>query len=483
MSHTIPSYEVVIGLEVHAQLATQSKLFSTDAAAFGAAPNTYISEVTLGYPGTLPKLNKQAVEFAMRMGLACHSDITRINYFDRKNYSYPDLPKGYQITQHRTPICNGGYITVYGPGIKSKSFQLHHIHLEEDAGKSIHDQDTHFSFIDLNRAGVPLIEIVTEPVFHTGDDVVVFLAELRKLVRYLGICDGNMEEGSLRCDVNISLHKPGEPFGKKVEIKNLNSFKHIQSAIDFETERQTSLLTAGQSILSETRLFDVATGTTLAMRSKEEVNDYRYFPEPDLSPVVIDDAWLKQVQHDLPVLPHTLYIRFIETYGLPEYDAALLTESRELAQYFETVCNHTSNFKATSNWLIGPVKAFLNESSQTIQQFSVLPATLAELINMVDAGKISYTAAVKFVFPELLSGNDSPEQIAQAMNLLQESNVEQLLPIIDSIFQDFPDKIVEYKKGKKGILGMFMGELMKRSNGKADPRVANELLEKKLQEV
>ena len=477
-------YTAVIGLEVHAQLLTKSKIYNTDSTEYGSLPNTNISVITLAHPGTLPRLNKRVVEFAIKMGLACHSDISRFNIFDRKNYFYPDLPKGYQITQDRTPICKGGYITV---NTKSgeRNITLNRIHIEEDAGKSMHLATEADTLVDFNRAGVPLIEIVSEPDIRTSEEAYAYLTEIRKLVRYLDICDGNMEEGSLRCDANISVMlKDAKEYGKKVEVKNMNSIRNVQRAIDHEIERQILEIEKGNSISSETRTFDAATGLTHSMRTKEELNDYRYFPDPDLSPMEVSDEWLNQIKASMPALPRELQNKYITEFGLPEYDAQVLTDSKDVAAYFEQLCKGTKNYKAASNWVMGPVKSCLNELSLTADEFPIPASVLAELISLIDDGKVSYTVASQRIFQELLKNpNKSALEVAQQLNVLQESNHDAILPIIDEVLKEFPLKVEEYKNGKKGIVGMFMGEVMKRSKGKADPKVANALITKKLEEV
>ena len=474
-------YISVIGLEVHAQLLTKSKIFNTDSALYGSAPNTNVSVISLAHPGTLPKLNKKAVEFAIKMGLACHSEISRFNIFDRKNYFYPDLPKGYQLTQVRTPICKGGYIT-----INTKSGEgniiLNRIHLEEDAGKSIHFPHENDTLVDLNRAGVPLIEIVTEPAIRSSEEAYALLTEIRKLVRYLDICDGNMEEGSLRCDANVSVMlKDAKEYGKKVEVKNMNSIRNVQRAIDHEIERQIGEIENGNVIVSETRTFDAGSGKTFGMRTKEELNDYRYFPDPDLSPMVVSEEWLENITASMPALPRELFQKYIKDFQLPEYDAQVLTDSRDVALYFEKVCEHTNNFKAASNWVMGPIKSHLNEFNLSASDFPLSPEKLAELITIVEEGKVSYTVASQRLFPELLKHpHTSALEVAQQLNLIQESDHSSILPIIEDVIKEFPLKVEAYKSGKKGIVAMFMGEVMKRSKGKADPKVANELLRKKL---
>jgi len=477
-------YISVIGLEVHAQLLTKSKIYNTDSTEYGSLPNTNVGVVTLAHPGSMPRLNKRVVEFAIKMGLACHSEITRLNIFDRKNYFYPDLPKGYQITQDRTPICKGGYVTI---NVKEgeRNIELHRIHIEEDAGKSIHLAAELDTLIDFNRAGVPLIEIVTQPGIRNSEEAYAYLTEIRKLVRYLDICDGNMEEGSLRCDANISVMlKDARHFGKKVEVKNMNSIRNVQRAIDHEIERQIEEIEKGNVIVSETRTFDAATGLTYSMRTKEELNDYRYFPDPDLSPMEVSDKWLDELRATMPALPRDLYNKYIAELHLPEYDSQVLTDSKDVAMYFEELCKLTKNYKAASNWVMGPVKSYLNELTLLAEEFPIPPAVLAELIALVDSGKISFSVASHNVFPELLKNpNKSALEVAQQLNLIQESNHDAIIPIIDEVLKEFPLKVKEYKNGKKGIVGMFMGEVMKRSKGKADPKVANELITKKLEEV
>lgn len=477
-------YTLVVGLEVHAQLLTKSKIYNTDSTAYGSAPNTNISVITLAHPGTLPKLNKKVVEFAIKMGIACNCGISRFNIFDRKNYFYPDLPKGYQLTQDRTPICKGGFIPVTTKDGK-RDIKLNRIHIEEDAGKSIHMENESDTLLDFNRSGVPLIEIVTEPDIRTSDEAAALLTEIRKLVRYLDICDGNMEEGSLRCDANISVMPKGSTvLGKKVEVKNMNSIRNVQRAIEFETERQILLLEKGELVVSETRTFNADNGNTYGMRTKEELNDYRYFPDPDLSPLEVSDAWLSEIKASMPELPAALFQKFVTQYQLPEYDAQVLTDSRDVAQYYEAICKATSNYKAASNWVMGPVKSHLNELSLSADEFPLSPGIVAELISLIDSGKISYTIASQRVFTELLKHpNKSALDVAQQLNVIQDSSLDSIQPIIDEVIKEFPLKVEEYKHGKKGIIAMFMGEVMKRSKGKADPKVANELLTQKLKEV
>lgn len=474
------NYQLVIGLEVHVQLLTQSKIFSADATAFGHEPNTHISAITLAHPGTLPKLNEKALELAVRMGLACGSAISRHQIFDRKNYFYPDLPKGYQLTQDRTPICRGGFITLDGAPIKR--FALNRIHLEEDAGKSIHVEGEADTLIDLNRAGVPLIEIVTEPVIHQAEEAGAVVAEIRKLVRYLGIGDGNMEEGSLRCDANVSLRPVGSTaLGKKVEIKNMNSIRNIVRAIEYEASRQAKCLDDGREVVSETRLFDTDTGRTESMRTKEELNDYRYFPDPDLSPVTLSDEWLQTIARSQPRLPREWKERLLTAYQLPAYDVEVLTESKELVEYFDQVCHTSKNFKTVSNWVMGPVKSYLNEKGVRADQLPLLPGQLSKLIDLVEQGHVSFAVAAQTIFPMLTQNpHEDPLAVAERLNVVQDSNIDSLAPLVEQIIREFPLKVEEYHKGKKAIVTMFMGEVMKRSKGKADPKVASQLIIEKL---
>lgn len=397
-------YELVIGLEVHAQLLTESKMYTADANSYGKMPNTNISVITLGHPGTLPKVNRKAVEYAVKMGLACNSSITRRNVFARKNYFYPDLPKGYQLTQDKNPICVGGFVPITLDSGQKKEVALTRIHMEEDAGKSMHLAGEVDTLVDFNRAGVPLIEIVTEPDMRSSEEAYKVLAEIKKLVVYLDVCDGNMEEGSLRCDANVSVRLKGDQeLGKKVEVKNMNSFRNVARAIEHEFERQITLLEKGEEIISETRTFDAATGLTASMRTKEDLNDYRYFPEPDLSPVVISEEWLSSIKAELPVLPRELFDKFVNTYGLPEYDAGVLTDQKDIALWFESLCKHTNNYKAASNWMMGPIKSYLNELTLKIEDFPLNVSQIAALIALIDEGKVSFTVGSQKIYPQLIA--------------------------------------------------------------------------------
>lgn len=475
------AYEIVVGLEVHAQLLTASKLFCGDSIAFGAEANTHVSPITLGHPGTLPKMNRKAIEFAIKMGLATHCEIEQYNFFARKNYFYPDLPKGYQVSQHTTPICKNGFLQIKTSD-GEKSIRINRIHMEEDAGKSLHDVDDENTCIDYNRAGTPLIEIVTEPDLRGGEEAFAYISEIRKLVRYLDICDGNMEEGSLRCDANISVRKRGDTkLGTRVEVKNLNSIRNVKRAIEAEANRLISLLENGETIIQQTRSFDANNGTTFAIRDKEDADDYRYFAEPDLTPFRLQDEFIERIRQSIPALPEERIQKYTAVFQLSEYDATVLTEEKSTADYFESITTVTSNYKAAANWMLGPVKSWLNEQAKEMDAFPLRPEQLAALISLIDAGKVSFSVASSRLFPLLLQHSDkTPEELAIAHNLIQQSDAASIEPIIDAVLEKFADKVVEYKKGKKGLLSLFVGEVMKQSKGKADPKLTNTLLLEKL---
>lgn len=476
-------YEPVIGLEVHIQLLTKSKAYASDSTEFGELPNTNVSVITLGHPGTLPKANKRVLEFAVRLGIACNSNITKENQYSRKNYFYPDLPKGYQITQDKTPICTGGYITVKNPDGTEKNINLTRIHWEEDAGKSIHDQDPYDTLIDLNRAGVPLLEMVSEPEIASGEEAYKYLTEVRKLVRYLDICDGNMEEGSLRCDANISVRLKGvKELGKRTEVKNMNSIRNVQKAIDYEIKRQIDLIESGQTFEQETRSFEATSGTTFSLRSKEFAHDYRYFPEPDLQPVIVKQEYIAQIKKTLPPLPDQLFKKYTKEFGLSEYDAGVLTDTKEIALYFEKLVSYTSNYKQAANWVTGSVKSYLNENAVEIDQFPLSAEKIANLIKIVEEGKVSHSVASQKIFPAMLSDEGkSPMKIAEEMNLIQESDTGSLKEFAKQAVAKYPEKVAEYKAGKVGLIGLFMGEVMKLSKGKADPKIANQIVKELLE--
>jgi aspartyl-tRNA(Asn)/glutamyl-tRNA(Gln) amidotransferase subunit B len=476
-------YELVVGLEVHAQLSTLSKAFSSDSAAFGAKPNHHISPISLGHPGTLPRINKRMVEYAVKMGIACNSTINLNNTFARKNYFYADLPKGFQTTQDQQPICLHGFVPVRLSDGSVKNIAIHHIHMEDDAGKSMHDNHSEDSLIDLNRAGVPLIEIVTEPDMRSSEEAGHFLTETRKLLRYLDICDGNMEEGSMRCDANISVRLKGATaYGNRCEVKNLNSIRNVQRAIEHEFVRQVNIIEAGGRIDQNTLNFNADTGETSVLRSKEMANDYRYFPEPDLQPLFLNEDYLFNIKQTMPALPNELYKKYIAQLSLSDYDASVITADRDLALFFEELIKHTSNYKSAVHLLMGPLKSHLNEHGISITEVKIKPENLAGLIQLVDAGKINNTVASHKLFPALLASPEkSATQLATELNLLISDDGGDLSRYISDAIAKYPDKVIEYRKGKKGVLGLFMGEIMKSSKGKIDPQKTNQLLIKEIE--
>ena len=476
-------YEAVIGLEVHAQMLTKSKAYSSDINEYGAHPNTNVSVITLGHPGTLPKMNKKTIEYAIKLGLACGCDIAPEQYFARKNYFYPDLPKGYQITQDKTPICTGGSIHIQLEDGSDKYIGLTRIHMEEDAGKSIHDVDVFDTLVDLNRAGVPLLEIVSEPDIRSSQEAYSYLTEVRKLVRYLDICDGNMEEGSLRCDANISVRLKGAPeFGTKVEVKNMNSIRNVQRAIEFEITRQIEALENGEELTQETRSYDALKNLTISMRSKEAANDYRYFPEPDLQPLVMDNAQIAAIKAEMPALPRELFLKYTKELGLSEYDAYNLTDNKGIALYYEGIVAHTKNYKLAANWMMGDIKSYLNEFGVEIDEFPLKPEQIASLIALIEEGKISTSVASQKIFPAFVKNpSTSPLALAEEMNLIQDSNEDAILGFINEVIKQHPSEIERYKNGEKQLVGFLMGQLMKVSKGKADPKAANELMRKTLE--
>lgn len=481
MSNLRDKYQVVIGLEVHAQMSTQTKAYCNDSTVYGASPNTQTSPISLGHPGTLPRSNAKVIKYAVKMGIACGSEIREWNEYARKNYFYADLPKGYQITQDTTPICNGGFINVKDADGAEKKINITRIHMEEDAGKSIHDQDPFNTLIDLNRAGVALIEVVSEPDLRSSDEAYQYLVEVRKLVRYLDICDGNLEEGSLRCDANISIMPKGSTtFGNRVEVKNMNSLRNVKRAIEHEVDRQIEIVEKGERVDQQTRSFNAADGSTTMMRSKEDANDYRYFPEPDLQPVVVTKEYVKQVKKTLPPLPKELFKKFTITFGLSEYDTNVLIEDKDIALYFNSLCEHTKNYKAAANFVTGCIKSHLNENALEMSDFIVTPERMAALIALVDDGKVSNSVATQKIFSELVKSDATPESIAQANNWIQESDSNALQEWVESAIAKYPEKAAEYKAGKKGLIGLFMGEVMKLSRGKADPKLANQLVRTEL---
>lgn len=484
MDSIYDKYQAVIGLEVHAQMLTKSKAYSGDINEYGGIPNTHVSVVSLGHPGTLPVMNEKTVEFAVRLGLALECDIAPYMHFARKNYFYPDLPKGYQVTQDNTPICTKGFVTIKDDAGNPKKIGLTRIHMEEDAGKSLHDVDPHNTLVDLNRAGVPLLEIVTEPDIRTSKEAYNYLTEIRKLVRYLDICDGNMEEGSMRCDANISVMLKGsDTFGTKVEVKNMNSIRNVQRAIEFEIKRQIDALESGEKLKQETRTFNAENGKTISMRSKEGSSDYRYFPEPDLQPIYVTDEYKEKVKKNLPPLPQQLVHKYMNEYKLSEYDALQMTDVKETALYFEKLISFTKNYKAAANWMQTVVKSYLNENALEITGFKMEPETLAKLIAIIDEGKVSHAAAAQSIFPELMKDPKAdPAEVAVKLNLVQEGDEAALVEFIKQAIARYPEKVAEYRGGKTGLAGLFMGEVMKLSGGKADPKTTSKLLNKMLNE-
>ncbi len=478
------AFEAVMGLEVHCQLQTQTKAFCSCSTKYGAMPNTQTCPVCLGLPGALPVLNRRAVEFAIRMGLATHCSIATDSVFARKNYFYPDLPKGYQISQYDKPICEHGWLDVdVTDGVRR--IGIHRIHLEEDAGKSNHDPAVtggDVTFVDLNRCGTPLIEIVSEADFRTTEEVTAYLTKIRQTVQYLEICDGNMEEGSLRCDANVSIRPVGQKaFGTKTELKNMNSFKAVERAIQYEIRRQEELIAQGGDVVQETRLWDDNAGVSRSMRSKEEAHDYRYFPEPDLVPLHIDERWIQEIQSSLAELPQARRDRFVSQYGIPKYDADILTLTKSLANYYEDVMVHTKDAKLASNWIMGEVMAVLKENKQEAHEFSVTPERLAELLNMIADERISGKIA-KTVFVEMIQGGETAEAIVRAKGLLQITDAKEIASIVDEVFQKNVPQLEAYAGGKEALFGHFVGEVMKASRGKANPKLTNEILRQKLAE-
>ena len=471
-------YEIVVGLEVHIQLQTQSKAYCSDFYEYGELPNTQVSPISLGHPGTLPVMNEKSVDLAIRLGIATSSQITEKMVFARKNYFYADLPKGYQITQDLTPICTKGIIDIKLENGETKTINLTRIHLEEDSGKSTHDQDPFNTLIDLNRAGVPLLEIVSEPEMRNGQEAYQYLQEVRKLVRYLEVCDGNMEEGSMRCDANISVRLKGSnEFNTRTEVKNMNSMRNVQRAIEFEAHRQVDIYEAGGTVAQETLSYDAVKNETFSMRTKEMAHDYRYFPEPDLQPLFVTQEDIEKVRATLPPLPQELFKKYTQELKLSDYDANLIIEDKLIALYFEALIKETKNYKAAANWLMGDIKSSLNQRALSIEDFEVEPATIAKLIALIDSGKINSTIASQKVFPALLTGEKDPEAFAKANNLIQDSSDDEIINIAKEALAIYPDKVEAYKAGNKNLLGLFMGEFMKKAKGKANPQKAKQIIE------
>ncbi len=474
-------YEIIIGLEVHAQLLTKTKIFCRCSTEFGAPPDTQTCPICLGMPGVLPVLNREVVEYTLKMALATHCKISHSSLFARKNYFYPDLPKGYQISQYELPIAKNGYIDIQTNG-KTKRIGIVRIHMEEDAGKLMHDEYKPISYVDFNRTGIPLIEIVSEPDIRTPEETSEYLKKLRQILRYLEICDGDMEKGSFRCDANISLRPTGESgFGTKTELKNMNSFKSVQGALEYEIKRQHSILEEGGEVIQETRLWDATQGITVSMRGKEEAHDYRYFPDPDLVPLVINPEWIEKIRDNLPELPDAKRKRFLTQYEIPEYDTSVLTSSKPLADYFEAVCKEFSQPKAVSNWIMSELLRELKRDQKEIEQCPVKPASLASLLNVTASGIISGKIA-KTVFEEMYATGKDPESIVKEKGLVQISDDSIILRYVEEVIRDNPDQVQAYKKGKEKLFGFFVGEVMKRSRGKANPKVVNEILKERLTE-
>lgn len=477
-------YELVIGLEVHVQLATETKLFSADRVAFGHPPNTNISAISLAHPGVLPMPNQQAIMMAVKMGLACNCTINQHSYFVRKHYTYPDLPKGYQLTQHQEPICIGGFVPIRLDNYNT-TISLHHIHLEEDAGKSIHDEEDHFTCIDYNRAGVPLIEIVSNPSIKSADEAVVYMATIRKMVRYLGIGNGNMEEGNLRCDVNVSVRKKGETtLGTKVEMKNLNSLRSIKNGIDYEAKRLMQMIDNGEVIIQQTRGYDEQKNSTYAMRTKENADDYRYLTDPDLPPVVLSNEEIATIKTQIPELHFQREEKYQKVYLLPRASAEFLAEEKVFADFFEEILLYTKEHKAAANWMLGPIQTYLNAHQISIQQLPLSATKIATMIEMVQGKQLNYSDATTTLFLAVI---EQPKidilQLAQKLNLIQDNNADlsQLEAIIETIEKEFPAQVKDYKvHGKKGLIGFFVGETMKRLKQKLEPQMVNAAWKKKL---
>ena len=472
-------FEPVIGLEIHAQLLTDSKIFCGCSTRFGAPPNTHTCPVCLGMPGVLPVLNRKVVEFTIKMALATNCRINRENGFARKNYFYPDLPKGYQISQYAYPLAEEGYVDVETEG-GNKRIGIIRIHMEEDAGKLIHDEHFPSSYVDLNRTGVPLMEIVSAPDIRSAEEAAAYLRRLHEILVYLEICDGNMEEGSFRCDANVSLRPRGrEEFGIRTELKNMNSFRNVQRALEYEIKRQQYVLEAGGEVVQETRLWDDAQGVTLPMRSKEEAHDYRYFPDPDLVTIAVSETWVEEIRRGMPELPLEKRERFRREYGIPVYDAGVLTASRALADYYEEVARLCGLPKIASNWVMGDILRFLNEDKRDIKDCPIPASSLAEMIRLIEEGVISGKMA-KEISEEMYRTGKTPQVIIEEKGLLQISDAGALIPLIEKVMADNPSQLGQYRGGKDKLFGFFVGQVMKATQGKANPQLINDLLRKML---
>ena len=472
-------YEAVIGLEVHSQMLTDTKIFCGCSTKFGSEPNTQTCPVCIGMPGVLPVLNKKALEFAIRTGLATNCTISSYSRFARKNYFYPDLPKGYQISQYEHPICEHGYIEVVVDG-NVKKIGITRIHMEEDAGKNIHEGGGKYSFVDLNRTGVPLMEIVSEPDIRSSQEAVEYIKKLRAILIYLGVCDGNMEQGSLRCDANVSVRPEGQKeYGTRAEIKNINSFRFVEKAIEYEIKRQIKLIEDGGKIIQETRLWDSSKGITESMRSKEEAHDYRYFPEPDLTPITVEQSVIDEIRSGLPELPDAKRKRFVSGYGLPEYDAELLTTEKAVAQWFEQAVQAGGQPKAVSNWMMGELMKMLNEENVAIDNCLIKPKQLADMLTLIEKGIISGKIA-KTVFMEMYKTGKDAESIVKEKGLVQISDESAIEKAVDEIIAKHPAEVERFKAGEEKLLGFFVGQVMKTTKGKANPQMLNDLMKKKL---
>ena len=471
-------WEVVIGLEVHAQVSSQSKLFSGSSAAFGAGPNEHVSLVDAAMPGMLPVINKFCVEQAVRTGLGINAAVNLVSVFDRKNYFYADLPQGYQISQYKQPIIGEGSITIDLKDGTTREIGIERLHLEQDAGKSLHDQHPSKSYIDLNRSGVALMEIVSRPDMRSAEEGAAYVSKLRSILRFLGTCDGNMEEGSLRADCNVSVRRPGEPFGTRTETKNLNSIRFISQAINSEVIRQIEILEDGGTIDQETRLFDTSTGMTRAMRSKEDAHDYRYFPDPDLLPLVLDEAWVEAIRASLPELPDALKARLISQYGLTSYDATVISEDRETAAFYEAVAKGRDP-KIAANWMTVELFGALSKMGKSLEESPVTPDQLGALVSLISDGTISGRIA-KDVFAEMVESGGDPEKIIEEKGLKQVSDTGAIETMIDTVMAENADKVEEYRGGKDKLFGFFVGQVMKASKGQANPGLVNQLLKSKL---
>jgi aspartyl-tRNA(Asn)/glutamyl-tRNA(Gln) amidotransferase subunit B len=476
-------YEAVIGLEIHAQLLTESKIFCGCSTQFGSDPNENTCPVCTGMPGVLPVLNRRVVELALRTAIALHGNIPPRSVFARKNYFYPDLPKGYQISQFEAPLSLGGHVDIESNG-ETRRIRLTRIHLEEDAGKLVYEgtmEKAHAGYVDLNRTGVPLIEIVTEPDLRTPAEAAAFLRKLRSIVRYLGVCDGNMEQGSLRCDANVSIRPVGsEGLGVKTELKNMNSFRFVERALEYEIERQSATIEGGEKIIQETRLWDASKNATLSMRGKEEAHDYRYFPDPDLVPVEIDSAWVEEIRSHLPELPDAKEQRFAEAYGLPREDARTLTATAELADYFEKTVARFPHAKKVSNWILSELLRELKRDEREIDACAVTPEHLAGMLAMIEDGSISGKIG-KQVFEEMYRTGKEPDAIVKEKGWVQIQDSSELTGVIDQVIASHPDEVQKYRAGKEKVFGFFVGQVMKATRGQANPKLVNELLRKKLQ--